>query len=89
MKVVILLLRGPGLEGKRVNAILGEFVATLIVYRVAVLGKHDDCFIRPLELDRAVGVTVVVHANESALHMRWTSTGVSALASFLPKKSQG
>ena len=31
----------------------------------------------------------LVFSNESTLHMRWPSTGVSALASFLPKKSQG
>ena len=30
-----------------------------------------------------------VFSNESTLLMRWPSTGVSALASFLPKKSQG
>ena len=54
------------LKGERINAILGEFVATLIVYGVAVLGKHDDSFIRPLELNRAVGVTVVVHTDESS-----------------------
>ena len=28
-------------------------------------------------------------SNDSTLRMRWPSTGVSALASFLPKKSQG
>ena len=30
-----------------------------------------------------------VFSNESTLRMRWPCTGVSALASFLPKKSQG
>ena len=33
--------------------------------------------------------SIRVFSNESTLHMRWPSTGVSALASFLPKKSQG
>ena len=28
-------------------------------------------------------------SNESTLHMRWTSIGISALASFLPKNTQG
>ena len=30
-----------------------------------------------------------VFSNESTLRMRWPKTGVSTLASFLPKKSQG
>ena len=33
--------------------------------------------------------SIRVFSNESTLRMRWQSTGVSALASFLPKKSQG
>ena len=33
--------------------------------------------------------SIRVFSNESTLHMRWQSTGVSALASVLPKKSQG
>ena len=33
--------------------------------------------------------SIRVFSNESTLRMRWPGTGVSALASFLPKKSQG
>ena len=33
--------------------------------------------------------SIRVFSNESTLLMRWPGTGVSALASFLPKKSQG
>ena len=33
--------------------------------------------------------SIRIFSNESTLHMRWPCTGVSALASFLPKKSQG
>ena len=33
--------------------------------------------------------SIRVFSNESTLCMRWPNTGVSALASFLPKKSQG
>ena len=33
--------------------------------------------------------SIRVFSNESTLRMRWKSTGASALASFLPKKSQG
>ena len=33
--------------------------------------------------------SIRVFSNESALRMRWPKYGVSALASFLPKKSQG
>ena len=33
--------------------------------------------------------SIRVFSSESTLHMRWQSTGVSALAVFFPKKSQG
>ena len=44
---------------------------------------------RPLLLLSPIPPSFRVFSNESTLHMRWQSTGVSALASFLPKKSQG
>jgi len=44
---------------------------------------------RPLLLLPPIPPSIRVFSNESTLHMRWPSTGVSALASFLPKKSQG
>ena len=44
---------------------------------------------RPLLLLTPIPPSIRVFSNESALHMRCQSTGVSALASFLPKKSQG
>ena len=43
----------------------------------------------PLLLLPPIPPSIRVFSNESAPHMRWPSTGVSALASFLPKKSQG
>ena len=42
----------------------------------------------PLLLLPPIPSSITVFSNESTLHMRW-STGVSALASFLPKKSRG
>ena len=44
---------------------------------------------RPLLLLPPVPPSIRVFSNESTLCMRWPSTGVSASASFLPKKSQG
>ena len=44
---------------------------------------------RPLLLLPPTPPSIRVFSNESTLHMRWPSTGVSASASFLPKKSQG
>ena len=44
---------------------------------------------RPLLLLPPIPPSIKVFSNESTLHMRWPSTGVSAWASFLPKKSQG
>ena len=44
---------------------------------------------RPLLLLPPVSPSIRVLSNESTLLMRWQSTGASALASFLPKKSQG
>ena len=44
---------------------------------------------RPLLLLPSIPPSIRVFSNESTLRMRWPSTGVSASASFLPKKSQG
>ena len=43
----------------------------------------------PLLLLPPIPPSIRVFSNESTLCMRWPSTGVSASASFLPKKSQG
>ena len=43
----------------------------------------------PLLLLPPIPPSIRVFSNESTLRIRWPSTGVSALASFLPKKSQG
>ena len=43
----------------------------------------------PLLLLPPIPPSIRVFSNESTLRMRWLSTGVSALVSFLPKKSQG
>ena len=44
---------------------------------------------RPLLLLPPIPSSIKVFPNESTLHMRWPKYAVSALASFLPKKSQG
>ena len=44
---------------------------------------------RPLFLLPPIPPSIRVFSNESALCIRWPSIGVSASASFLPKKSQG
>jgi len=44
---------------------------------------------RPLLLLPRIPPSIKVFSNESTVHIRWPKTGVSALASFLPKKSQG
>ena len=44
---------------------------------------------RPLLLLPPIPPSIRVFSNESTLCTRWQSTGVSASASFLPKKSQG
>ena len=43
---------------------------------------------RPLLLLPPIPPSIRVFSNESTLRMRWLSTGVSALASFLPKNTQ-
>ena len=43
----------------------------------------------PLLLLPLIHPSIRVFSSESTLCMRWPNTGVSALASFLPKKSQG
>ena len=44
---------------------------------------------RPLLLLPPIPPSIRVFSNKSTLRMRWPKYGVSALASFLPKKSQG
>ena len=44
---------------------------------------------RPLLFLPSIPPSIRVFSNESNLHMRWPNIEVSALASFLPKKSQG
>ena len=44
---------------------------------------------RPLLLLPPIPPSIKVFSNESTLHMRWPNIGVSASASFPPKKSQG
>ena len=44
---------------------------------------------RPLLLLPPIPPSIKVFPNDSTCGMRWQSIGVSALASFLPKKSQG
>ena len=43
----------------------------------------------PLLLLPPIPPSIRVFSNESTIHMRWPNIGVSALASFLPKKPQG
>ena len=43
----------------------------------------------PLLLFPSIFPSIRVFSNKSVLRIQWTSTGVSALASCLPKKSQG
>ena len=43
---------------------------------------------RPLLLLPPIPPSIRVFSSESTLRMRWPNSGVSALASFLPKKSQ-
>ena len=54
----------------------------------SVMSSSHLILCRPLLLLPSVPPSIKVFSNESTLHMRWPSTGVSALASFLPKKSQ-
>ena len=44
---------------------------------------------RPLILLPPIPPSIRVFSNESTLRLRWPSTGVSALASFLPNNTQG
>ena len=74
----------PGLP---VHHQLPEFTQTH-VHRVsdAVQPSHP---LSSLLLLPPIPPSIRVFSNESTLYMRWPSTEVSALASFLPKKSQG
>ena len=49
----------------------------------------SNIFCRPLLLLPPIPPSIRVFSNESTLRMRWQSSRVSALASFLPKNTQG
>ena len=56
----------------------------------SVMPSNHLILCRPLLLLPPIPPSIRVFSNQSTLHMRsGQSTGVSALASFLPKKSQG
>ena len=59
-----------------------------LIHRVidAIQPSHP---LSPLLILSSIPPSIRVFSNESALHMRCPRTGVSALASVLPKKSQG
>ena len=74
----------PGLS---VHHQLPEFTQTHI-HRVSDAIQHL-ILCRLLLLLPPIPPSIRDFSNESTLRMRWPSSGVSALASFLPKKSQG
>ena len=73
--------------GLPVHHKLPEFTQTY-VYQVNDASSHL-ILCRPLLLLPPIPPSIRVLSNKSALRMRCQSTGVSALASFPPKKSQG
>ena len=77
----------PSTPGLPVHHQLLEFTQTH-VHRVsdAIQPSHP---LPSLLLLPPIPPSIRVFSNESTLHMRWPSTGVSALASFLPKNTQG
>ena len=77
----------PSMPGLPVHHQLLEFTQTH-VHQVsdAIQPSHP---LPSLLLLPPIPPSIRVFSNESTLRMRWPSTGVSALASVLPKKSQG
>ena len=54
----------------------------------SVMPSSHPILHRPLLLLPSIPPSIRVFSNESTLHMRWPSIGVSALASILPKNTQ-
>ena len=77
----------PSTPGLQVHHHLPEFTQTH-VHRVSDASGHL-ILCRPLLLLLPIPPSVRVFSNESILRWGGQSTGVSASASFLPKKSQG
>ena len=77
-----------GGKGESVRTVLGKLIAACILHNRTVLGENDNCFVRPLEFNRAVGVSVIVHAYESSFGIRLhvvklCGDGINAGAEFI------
>ena len=84
--------QGPGLGAAPASLLpRGAAAGSPILGRVPprVFKSSHLILCRPLLLLPPIPPSIRVFFNESTLRMRWPKYGVSALASFLPKKSQG
>ena len=83
------LFATPWIEARQASLSITNSRSSLRLTSIeSVIPSSHLILCRPLLLP-PIPPSIRVFSNESTLHIRWPSTGVSALASFLPKKSQG
>ena len=84
------LFSTPGITARQASLSITNSRSSLRLTSIeSVMPSIHLILCRPLLLLLLIPPSIRVFSNESTLRMRCQSTGVSALASFLPKKSQG
>ena len=80
----------PWITARQASLSITNFWSSLRLMSIeSVMPSSHLILCHPLLLLPPIPPSIRVFSNESTLHMRCKSTRVSALASFLPKKSQG
>ena len=70
-------------------SITNSWSSLKLTYIESVMPSSHLILCRPLLFLSPISPSIRVFPNESTFCMRWPNTGVSALASFLPKNTQG
>ena len=86
----VLLFATPWIVARQASLSITNSQSSLILTSIeSVMPSSHLILCHPLLLLPPIPPSIRVFSSESTLCMRWPSTGVSAVASFLPKKSQG
>ena len=83
------LFATPWIAAHQASLSITNSQSSLRLTSESVMPSRHLILCRPLLFLPPIPPSIRVLSNESTFHMRWPKYGVSALASFLPKNSQG